>query len=572
MLALEAGHTPDTFQESLVRLTTTAALALPLLFAASMAGAASGSRARPLFCTIGAALLVGLYGFWLLRQPHPLPSTEIARGFTLFLAAHLAASFAPFLARGRDRELSFWRYNETLFLRFLLTSLYTVVLYGGLALALLSGDRLLGLDLDDNLYGHLWLLLAGIFHPLFFLAGVPADPAAVDDSRPLREGTRRFVHYVLVPLVGLYLAILYLYGGLIAARGQLPNGWVGLPVLILASCGGLAVLLFRPWALLEPGSWARRFERLFFALLLPLMPLLALSIGRRVDDYGLTEERVYVLLLTAWLTAIAAWRVWRPATSIKTIPLSLAIVALLVSLGPWSASALAFRSQHARLAERLEHSGLWRDGALTPLRVETPPDFDVSELIGDLHHVARRHGPGALDPWHSALPATADVDPEPGRGSHYSPYVSVARLVDHLELRTHDRSGPPSWQVAADIAELPLPAPARVRPVSWYGGRAAGEPTATTDLGHGWSIRFAPRQLTVHGPDGASSAWSPASLPGGPLAARDSWAADDLRFSLRVGPHDIVLLVTQAHGEWRGSARTLNSIQLLVALPPAAAR
>ena len=79
----------------------------------------------------------------------------------LSLGAHLLAAFVPFVRSG---ELNgFWQYNRTLFLRALIAGLYSAVLFGGLAIALVAIEQLFGIDIYDDTYMDLFLTIAFVF-------------------------------------------------------------------------------------------------------------------------------------------------------------------------------------------------------------------------------------------------------------------------------------------------------------------------------------------------------------------------------------------------------------------------
>src|SRR5262249_32770131 len=89
----------------------------------------------------------------------------------LALAAHLLVAVGPYLVGGNRN--GFWQYNRFLFLRYLVAGFYAFVLWAGLAIALAAIDKLLGIRVRAEWYGHLAAFLAFVFHPWFFLAGVP---------------------------------------------------------------------------------------------------------------------------------------------------------------------------------------------------------------------------------------------------------------------------------------------------------------------------------------------------------------------------------------------------------------
>ncbi len=285
-------------------------------------------------------------------------------------------------------------------------------------------DKLLGLKFEGKIYGHLWVLITGLFHPLFFLAGVPRNFETLEAEPGYPVGLRRFVQFVLVPLVVVYLAILYLYAAKILFTWHLPNGWVALPVLILAVVGILAALLLQPIRTRAEFRWTGLFILWFYRLLLPLTVLLMLSIGRRIHDYGVTEHRYFTAVLALWLPVTCLLFAWRHDRSIKWIPASLGTLCLITAFGPWSAFAISYRSQHQRLINQLQQLGVLQDGRVIAKR-QTVNQPIYEELRSTLDYVLSHHDPAALDPLMTGFkewkPYTSSVG-DNSRNDRYSAY------------------------------------------------------------------------------------------------------------------------------------------------------
>lgn len=535
LLTIEtSGPIEDQFWKCLV----TALIGLPLTFALTLwANRLPSALARRLVPGLGLLAATAL-AVWLLTAPDRLPGTEISRTLTLILAAHLAAALLPTLGLS---ALPFWRFNVALFLRYLLGLLYAVVLFGGLALGLLSCDRLLDLDIADRAYARLWFLIAGLFHPIFFLAGFdprcPAPARALFD-RP--EPLRKFVLYVLVPLTSVYLAILYLYAARIALAAELPNGWVGLPVLLLTVFGLLASLLLHPWLDTAEGPAANRLIRGFHALTLPLTALLALSIGVRVAAYGITEPRYYVVLLTAWLALTCALGAWRPTLGLRWVPASLAVIALAGSLGPWGASGWSLRAQSARLDQLITTAELRAaDGTLRPFdATRAAADFDSAPLLSTWEYLDTRHGEAALAPWLQA------------------PYGGPSPMLAYLALPTS--TGPNRighWSFAAD------PPPVLIvegHPLVLYLELNIHRESITSN---GWSFRLSESSLGITAPTGESRELSAALISSAESAPHHlAWPAFTLDF-----------IITHASGSRLVTHYDLQHLGLLIALPAPAA-
>ena len=64
-------------------------------------------------------------------------------------------------------------YVLKMFASFAVTFVYALVLYLGLVAILGTIDILFSVEIDSKLYFDFWLVVAGIFAPAYFLAGVP---------------------------------------------------------------------------------------------------------------------------------------------------------------------------------------------------------------------------------------------------------------------------------------------------------------------------------------------------------------------------------------------------------------
>ncbi|HSY77617.1 MAG TPA: DUF4153 domain-containing protein, partial [Bacteroidia bacterium] len=185
------------------------------------------------------ALLV-IYYFFIKHNEH-FTVESLTRYSLYVIAAHLLVAFAPFTGRGHIN--GFWQFNKSLFLRFLLSFLYTVVLYGGICIGMVLLDNLLHVSMHSNYYLYAWYIMAGIFNTVFFLAGVPKNIAELDADTSYLKGLKVFTQFVLLPLVTMYLLILYAYILRIVIIGSLPKGYVSYLVISFSGLGILSLLL-----------------------------------------------------------------------------------------------------------------------------------------------------------------------------------------------------------------------------------------------------------------------------------------------------------------------------------------
>jgi len=378
----------------LTRLLTAATLGFPLFFALTVLAERRAHSAAQRWAIPAAGALV-LAGFWM-AWPGWSSAIQMIRYAQLSIAFHLLVAFLPYARY--DEPTGFWQYNRALFLRYLTAALYSWVLSTGLSIALLAVDKLLGVTVPPEGYARLWVVISLVFNTWFFVGGVPRDFAALDASTDYPTGLRIFTQYVLVPIVALYLVILTLYLGKVVITRQWPSGWIGYLVSSVASVGILSWLLVHPLEERPEQAWVKTFTRGFYIALMPAIVMLWLAIWKRVEQYGITERRYFLSVLSVWLAAIALYYTLSRSRSIKTIPATLCVVALLTFAGPWGAYSVSRASQVSRLERVLERNGMLANGTLRP------PAGEVSfterkEMSGGFRYLLETHGDGAIAGW-----------------------------------------------------------------------------------------------------------------------------------------------------------------------------
>ncbi|WP_462268107.1 DUF4153 domain-containing protein [Mucilaginibacter sp.] len=379
-----------------VRLIMMANLGLLLSLAATLYTESKGITGVSRLIIKLVAALLGLGTLWLLNPE--LRGFDAVRFFTLSFALHLVVAFAGYTVKGQVIE--FWQFNKSIFLRFLTTVLYSGVLYAGLCAAVGSANFLFGLKIDGNIYLRLGAVIGGMFNTLFFLAGVP-HPAA---SR--REGEagypsalKLFTQYVLIPLAVIYVLILLSYEGKILLEWNLPKGLVSSLILGYAVFGILSILLVYPIRNHEDSKWIRAFSRSFYFLLIPLIVLLFIAVWARILPYGITPQRYFLLMLGVWLALITGYFLLSKQQSIKVIPVSLALLALLSLYGPQSALAVSVYSQSHRLIQIFKKYSALADGKFTPLMQKKASKKDGRNALDELTFLTDNAQLTALQPY-----------------------------------------------------------------------------------------------------------------------------------------------------------------------------
>jgi len=128
----------------------------------------------------------------------------------VILSAHLLVSIAPFI--GMNTPWDFWAFNIRLFSRLLSSLLHATILNSGLALAMLSIDKLFDTGMPVSAYQRISVVIYFLFMTWFFLAGVPPRFREEESEQaPYPHSLRIFSQYILGILVLVYLVILYAF-------------------------------------------------------------------------------------------------------------------------------------------------------------------------------------------------------------------------------------------------------------------------------------------------------------------------------------------------------------------------
>lgn len=345
------------------------------------------------------------------------------------LTFHLLVSFSPYI--GFKNQYAFWQFNKILFLRLLLTILYAGVLYIGISLALLAIDQLFDINIKVEYYLRLWIIMVGIFGVWFFLAGTPKHYRKLDYATKYPLGIKIFTQYILIPLVLIYAIILYTYFIKVIITQDWPVGWVVYLVLGYSILGIFSFLLLYPIREEKQNKGIRIFSKVFFISLFPLMIMFFIAIFKRVSEYGITENRLFVILLGVWLIFNTGFIIIKKYKLIRIIPISLTVLALLSINGPWNVFKISKWNQMDKLESILLKNNMLKDGKVIKATKDISIDDDV-EICSALSYLAEMHGHKSIQPLF-----TQDLDTVFKQDTtirYYSSYEGLNKLTTYMGI------------------------------------------------------------------------------------------------------------------------------------------
>jgi hypothetical protein len=344
------------------------------------------------------SVLLSVYCFTL---PEKLFEYQHFQLVALALVFVLSAFFVSFFKR--NNEIPFWNFSKESIIQLIISSAFASVLFGGLGLAILSLDKLFDIHISSKVYSDLSVFSFVLFAPVYFLSNVPDEIEKRKQDVSFEKIIKIFGLYILLPILATYTLILYVYLIQIVFKWQLPNGWVSTLVSVLGLGGFLCMLILHPLYLSKENKVVDRFSKLFPALLFPLLILMSVGIFRRIADYDLTINRLYILILNLWFYGISIYLLITKAGQVKWIVISFATVTFLSSVGPWSVFSLTKNSLTSQLEKHLTTLHMLQNGKviMNQTKVQKTDTLTALKTSETVRYLVMNYGSESLQPYFS---------------------------------------------------------------------------------------------------------------------------------------------------------------------------
>jgi hypothetical protein len=344
------------------------------------------------------SVLLSVYCFML---PEKLFEYQHFQLVALALVFVLSAFFVSFLKK--NNEIPFWNFSKESIIQFIISSVFASVLFGGLSLAILSLDKLFNIHISSKVYSDLSVFSFVLFAPVYFLSNVPDEVEKRKQDVSFDKIIKIFGLYILLPILAIYTLILYVYLIQIVFKWQLPNGWVSTLVSVLGLGGFLCMLILYPLYLIKENKVVDQLSKLFPALLFPLLILMSVGVFRRIADYDLTINRLYILILNLWFYGISIYLLITKARQVKWIVISFAMLTFLSSVGPWSVFSVTRNSLTSRLDKQLTALHMLQNGkvVLNQRKVQKTDTLTALKTTETVRYLVQNYGIESLQPYFS---------------------------------------------------------------------------------------------------------------------------------------------------------------------------
>ena len=252
----------------------------------------------------------------------------------------VAVCFLPFYKEKDDRKS--WNFVFNLMLSGAIGYAVGLIMLLGLLFLYSGSCELFGLKVEYKVHGVLSILCLVTIPVLLFLIRIPEGEQKHNDMLPKNRFVLGISRYLFLPLVLLYMIVLYVYGAKILFTWTLPKGM--LAGMVSALMFGIVCLTFLLYPYIndkEHKGFEKKVMRWLLPAVLPLLVLMSIGLGRRLMDYGITANRLYVLTLNVWFYAVAIGLWLNKARRIHWISISFSLILIATSCHPLNYTNIA---------------------------------------------------------------------------------------------------------------------------------------------------------------------------------------------------------------------------------------
>ncbi|MDD4803007.1 MAG: DUF4153 domain-containing protein [Syntrophomonas sp.] len=312
----------------------------------------------------GVSILI-IAGYYLILMPATSISAEVA-------VRTLVAVFAMFCVfiwvPSYRSKVDFNAVTLTHFKSALISVLYSGVLSAGFASIIATIDILL-FSVDDKAYAYMMTIIWVLFATIYYLSLLPRYNSEDKTQQAYARLAAQYpkflqilISYIAIPLVATYTLVLAAYFIKILITLKWPSGQLGGMVLAYSAAGLIIYIL----ASLIDNRFAKSYRLIFPKVLIPIVIMQLISVGIRLDAYGVTESRYYVALFGLFSLICAIALSFKPVSQNGIIALLAAGLAILSVLPPIDAFSVSKSSQINRIETILSAENILIDGKISP--------------------------------------------------------------------------------------------------------------------------------------------------------------------------------------------------------------
>ena len=228
----------------------------------------------------------------------------LVTGLFIYTTVFLSIFIAPFFKQ-KD-ENGFWV--------FLMKNAKAAVIAGAISVFLLIAINgllfgffnLFDIKVSDKPFIYSAIICSCTIFPILFFSGIPSIDECLQEAPALNKFQVSTNKFLFLPILSLYIILLYAYIAKIIIQWEMPKGMVSYLVSVSMLLLLLRVTLMHPKRIDPKPSFEKKLLKILPTACIPLVILMSVGIMRRISDYGISEDRYYIAAVNIFYYIIIA--------------------------------------------------------------------------------------------------------------------------------------------------------------------------------------------------------------------------------------------------------------------------
>lgn len=222
----------------------------------------------------------------------------------IYTTIFLSIFVAPFFKQ--KNENGFWVFLMNNAKAAVVATAISVVLLAAIDGLLFGFFNLFDIKISGRPFAYSAIISSCTIFPILFFSGIPSIDECLQETPALNKFQISMNKFLFLPILSLYIILLYAYITKIIIQWEMPKGMVSYLVSASMLLMLLRVTLTYPERIDPKPSFEKKLLKILPAASIPLVILMSVGIMRRISDYGISEDRYYITAINIFYYIIIA--------------------------------------------------------------------------------------------------------------------------------------------------------------------------------------------------------------------------------------------------------------------------